>query len=132
MKIPVGRFCRFVVKIPVGLPHVYGPGRDTSSFVASWSRSRLGILKFYDFMGKTPGWDTSSFVILSSRSRLGCLKFCGLWPRCRLEYLEFCSFGVKIPIGIPQILWFRGQDPGWYTSSFEVSWSRSEFGYLDY
>ena len=40
---------------------------------------------------------------------------------------------VKIPVGIPQMLQFRGQDPGWDTSnfgSFEVSSSGSRLGYL--
>ena len=111
-------------KITDGVPQVLYLGDqesawDTPRFVATWSRYRLGYLKFYDFVVKIPvgiaqvlwlrgisqvwwlrrqnhGWDTSSSVMVSlQRSRNG----------------------------MPQILWLRGQDPGRDTSSFMGSWS---------
>ena len=67
------KFCGFAVTIPVGMPQVCGSGsRFASSFVAPSSRSRYFTI------------DTSSFVASRSRSRLGWsgsrlgyLKFCG-------------------------------------------------------
>ena len=44
-----------------------------------------------------------------------------------------CGFAVKIPVGTPQVLWLRGQDPGWDTSSLwyrrrDPGWDPSSFG----
>ena len=93
------------------IPQVCGshqdPGRDTSSFVALQSRSRLGCLKFV-------------FVASQSRSRLGYLKFVVSWSGSRLH-------------GIPQVLWLGGQDPGSGIPQIcGFSWSGSRLGYLKF
>ena len=145
VKIPVGipqvlwlrpgwipQVCGFAVKIPVGTHEVLwlrsnDPGRDTSSLVVALSRSRLGYVKFCGFVpvdtsswwprSQDPGWDKSRFVASQSKSRWGSSTFLASWSGSRLGYLKFCGFVVKIPGGIPQVLWLRGQDPGWDTSS---------------
>ena len=165
LKIPVGtlQVCGFAVQIPAGIPQVWGfaaqipqvcgfvlnvpVGIPQSSLVASRSRSRLGHLKV---------------VASCSRSRLGYLKFVSSWSGSRLGYLKLCGFAgcfklcgfvVRIPGCIPQVLWLRGrdlawatsslcsrsgsrvgilrgQDPGWDTSSFVASRPRSRLRYL--
>ena len=99
VKIPV---CGVAVKIPVGIPQVLQLQVPTRiqvvlrsqdlgwEYVASWAGSQLEYLKF-----------------VASRSRfwLEYLKFCGC-----MGYFKFCGV-VRIPVGIPQVLWFCGQDP---------------------
>ena len=103
-------------------------------------------------------WDTSSFMASWSRYRLGYSKsFTASRSGCRLGYLEFCCFVAKIPVGIPQVLWLRGLDiagfvaswsrsrlgyrkfcpfvvkiPLFFTSNFVVSSSRYRLGYLKF
>ena len=112
----------FVVKIPVGRPQVLCLGYfDFASFVFSWSRSRLGCLKFCGVVVKTSvrirkvlwlrgqdiGWDTLRFVASWSRSRLGYLTFGGFMvnilfeippERSLLGCLKFCGCVVKTAI----------------------------------
>ena len=133
------KFCRFAVKMPVGIPQDLwlrgqDPGWDTSNFVASLSRCRLGCLKFYGFVVKTPveisqilrlrgqdpSRDTASVEGSWSRSRPGYLKFCGI-----SRYRKFIDFIIKIPLWIFQLLSIRGQYHGLDTS-------RSRLGYLKY
>ena len=196
---PVGipQVCGFVVRIPVGIPevvwlHGQGPGWGTTSFVASWSGSRLGYLRFVASQSRSrwsgsrlgyltqsrsrlgylksvklgylkfcgfavkiqsripqlrgqdpgwgtsslwlrsqdPGWDTSRLWLLGADPGWDTLQVCGFVVRIplKLGYLKFCGFAVKIPVGIPQVLWLRRQHPGWDTSSFVASQSRSRLG----
>ena len=115
------------------------PAWDTSSFVISRARSRLGSLDLW-LRGQDPGcvasWSrfrlgyTSRFVTSWSRSRLGYLKFVASWSGSRLGYLQFCGFVVSIPVGIPEVVWLRGQDFGWDTSRIpgilQVLWLRCQ------
>ena len=116
-------------------------------FVASLSRSRLGYLKVWWLRDQDPGWDpstflaslarypgwdtsslrlrdqdpggdTSSFVASWCRSRLGYLKFGGYVVKIPVGLPQVCGIVVTTPVGILQVLWRRGQDPGWNTSSF--------------
>ena len=134
-------------------------GWDTSSlWLHAHAGPRLGHLKFCGIAGQDPARDTSSFVALRSRSRLTYLKFvaCGfvvripvgdtssLWLRCQdpgwhtssfvasqvrisVDIPQVCcGFAVKIPVGkisgcMPQILWLRSKHPGRDTSSLVAS-----------
>ena len=103
----------------------------------------MGYLKFCALRGQDPGWNTSSFVDSQSKSRLGYLKlvawrrlgylkFVASWSGSRFGYLKLCGFVVKIQVGIPQVLWLRGLDPGWDTSSFVASWSVSRLEHIKF
>ena len=151
VKNPVGilQVCAIAVKIPVGIPQVGG-------FAL---RIPVGIHHVLWLRDQEPGRDTSSFVASQSRSWLGYLKFVSSWSRSRLAYLKFCVVVVRIPAGIrqlcgqdsgesgiPPVLWLcdqdpgwdssslrvRGEDPGWDTSSFVASRSRSRLRYLNF
>ena len=131
--IPVGipQVCGFVVKIPVGIPQVCGfVGRILVGVPqALWLR---GQDRFSSWSGS--GWDTSSLVASRSRSQLGYLKFCGFGVKYRVmtRMPQVCSFVGRIPVGIHQVMWLRGKHPGWDTSSFAASWSRSRLGYFKF
>ena len=106
------------------------PGWDTSSLWLraqdpGWDTSSLCL------RGQGAGWDTSSFVASRdassfvaswSGSRVAYLKFCGFAVEISLGLPQVCARGqdpglgysvVRIPVGIPQNLWLRGQDPVW-------------------
>ena len=112
------KFCALGVKIPVGIPqalwiHGADHGWNTSSFVASRSRSRFGYLKF---------------VVSRSRPRLEYLKFGGYVVKIPVGIPQACGIVVAIPVGIPQVLGRRGPD----LSSFVASRSGSRLGYLKF
>ena len=117
--------CGFVVRILAGTPQVCpGRGWDISSFVASWSVSRLGYLKFVaSWSGSRLGY--LKFVAWRSRSRLGYAKFCGFAVKIPVGIPQVCGVVVRVPVGIPQVLRARGEDPGWDTPSFVASRSGS-------
>ena len=152
-KIPVEipEVCGFLVKVPVAVPQDWWlRGQDISrlgylKFVASWSGPRSGYLKFCGFAVKI-----SSFVV---RLPVRISKFCGFAvkipvgiPRSQhsgWDYLKFVASQSRSRWDIPHILWLRGQDPGWDTSSVWLrgqdpgwdassvvaSWSGSRWGY---
>ena len=124
------KFCDFAVRIPVGIRQVCGFA----------SKIPVGVPQGLWLGAQDTGWDTSSFVASWSGSRLGYLKLCGFVPqvcgfavKIPVGIPQVCGVAVKIPVGIPQVLWLRGQDPGWDTSSVAIaSWSRSRLGYLKF
>ena len=146
---PVGipQVCGFVVRIPVGIPQVLwnripeelwvggqdpgwdssmwlwlggqAPGRDTSS--SSWSGSRLGYLKFCDFVPQVSGF--------AVKIPVGIPQVCGFAVKIPVGIPQFCGLVVRVQVGIPEVLtvaswsrsrlevlWLRGQDPGWSTN----------------
>ena len=114
VRIPVWipQVCGFVVRIPVSSLWVRGedPGWDAPSFVAS--------------AGQDPGWSTSGlWFVIRIPVKLGYLKFCGF-----VGIPQKCGFVVKTDTSS---LWPRGPHPGWATSSFAASRSRSWLGYLN-
>ena len=134
----------FVVRIEVAIPQVLwirdqDPGWDTSSFVASLSCSRLGNLKFVASRSRANNIPVGKpqvcgFVVRITVGIHQAPSFVASQTRSRLGYLKFrasvCGFVVEIPVGILQVLWLRGQDPSWDTSSFVRSISR--LGYLKF
>ena len=111
VKIPVGKFCRIVAKIPIGISRILWSWLGYFNCYGFVVKISYGIPKFLVLRWKNPGWVTSNFVVS--------------WSRPRLEYFKFCCFMAKIPVGIPQVLWLRGLD----IASFVASWSRSRLGY---
>ena len=118
------------------------PGRDTSSFVAS-SRliPQVGGIAVKMLVGIPQG------LWLRSQNTPPALKFVASWSRSRLGYLKISGFAVKIPVGTPQVcgscscrtpvgapqvLWHRIQDPGWDTSTFVASQARIRVSYLKF
>ena len=93
-----------------------------------WDRFRLGYLKF---VAAWPG--SRGFCGFAVRIPVGIsqvcgfvvriLKFCGFAVKILVWIPQVCGFVVRIPVGIPKVLWLRGQDPGWNTSSL---WFRSQ------
>ena len=49
-----------------------------------------------------------------------------------LDAASSFMFVVKIPNGVPQVLWLLRSRPRWDISSFEASQSRSRLGYLKF
>ena len=116
-----------------------GPGGPRPSSVASWSRPRLGHLKFCCWVKIPVGTPQASW--LSGRIPIGTVSS---WPRSQLgnvlwrfggerswdtSSLKCCNFFVGAAVGTPEVLWLLGQEPGWETSSFVASWSRSRLGH---